>query len=57
MFAHVRFDVSSGSPQPALPESRLKFLSGLVGGAAALALPAAVLADPPLEKFVKDEVG
>ncbi|CAM9459043.1 unnamed protein product [Laminaria digitata] len=44
------------SPEPGLPESRLKFVSGMIGGAAALALPAAVLADPPLEKFVKDEV-
>ena len=53
---HVLIAVSSLSPEPGLPESRLKFLSGLVGGAAALALPAVVLADPPLEKFVKDEV-
>lgn len=39
-----------------MPESRLKFISGLVGGVTALALPLAALADPPLEKFKKDEV-
>lgn len=39
-----------------MPESRLRFVSGLVGGVAAVALPLAALADPPLEKFTKDEV-
>lgn len=34
----------------------MRFVSGLVGGMAALALPLASLADPPLEKFKKDEV-
>ncbi|CAB1117238.1 unnamed protein product [Ectocarpus sp. CCAP 1310/34] len=54
--------MSSGSPrtpteqQGGVPESRQKFLSGLFGGVTALALPLAALADPPLEKFKKDEV-
>ncbi|CAM9737759.1 unnamed protein product [Ectocarpus fasciculatus] len=54
--------MSSGSPrtpqeqQGGVPASRLKFVSGLVGGVTALALPLAALADPPLEKFKKDEV-
>lgn len=39
-----------------MPESRQKFISGLIGGVTALALPLAALADPPLEKFKKDEV-
>lgn len=43
--------------QGGMPESRIRFVSGLVGGMAALALPLAALADPPLEKFKKDEVG
>lgn len=42
--------------QGGMPESRVRFVSGLVGGMAALALPLASLADPPLEKFKKDEV-
>lgn len=42
--------------QREMPESRVRFVSGLVGGMAALALPLAALADPPLEKFKKDEV-
>lgn len=40
-----------------LPESRLQFLGGLAGGVAALALPLAALADPPLERFKEGEVG
>lgn len=40
-----------------LPESRLQFLSGLAGGVAAVALPLAALADPPLELFKAGEVG
>ncbi|CAM9206020.1 unnamed protein product [Ectocarpus sp. 6 AP-2014] len=54
--------MSSGSPRTPKeqlgggPESRQKFISGLVGGVTALALPLATLADPPLEKFKKDEV-
>lgn len=39
-----------------LPESRLQFLGGLAGGVAALALPLAALADPPLERFKEGEV-
>ncbi|CAM9332525.1 unnamed protein product [Pylaiella littoralis] len=56
--------MSSGSPRSpqeqvareGAPESRLRFVSGLVGVAAAAALPLTALADPPLEKFTKDEV-
>lgn len=43
------------SPARGLPESRLKFLSGVAGGAGAVVLPLAVIADPALEKFTKGE--
>jgi len=42
--------------QGGAPESRLRFVSGLIGGVAAVSLPLAALADPPLEKFKQDEV-
>eukprot|EP00903_Cladosiphon_okamuranus_P008731 g8363.t1 len=42
--------------QGGLPESRVRFISGLVGGVATLTLPLAALADPPFEKFNEDEV-